>query len=132
MLRLLPLLLLCLNLSFAMSVKEDPDFTAVYKQPQNSDKLVLMIYTVRSCPQCAYMKQKVFTDPAVAPFMQKHFVVVEKDIQRDDLPREFEYFGVPTIFFVDKGGKLIEKFSGSARAKPFLRELQGVVEGGKQ
>jgi len=108
-------------------ITEDRSFQTVYADPQNSDKLILMIYTAKSCPQCAYMKQKVFTDEKVKAFMTKHFVVLEKDINTDDLPKGFEYFGIPTMFFVNKNGKEVEKFIGSSRAEPFLETLQTIA-----
>ena len=48
------------------------------KNNQNNEKLVLMLYSAETCPQCAYMKQKVFKDIEVKKFMDKQFVIFRK------------------------------------------------------
>ena len=122
------LILLLSSYLFAMSINEDPAFKAIYNKERNSDKILLMMYSTESCPQCSYMKLKVFKDPKVAMFLNKHFVVLEKDVQKENLAEGFDYFGIPTIFFVDENGTQHGKFIGSARAKPFLQELEKVVQ----
>lgn len=124
-------LFFCNTLLFAQTIQEDAQFQAIVSDKKNDSKIVLMLYTAKSCPQCAYMKQKVFTDKDVNAFMQKHFVVLEKDINHDTLPEGFEYFGIPTIFFIDKDAKELERFVGSSRAIPFLETLKKIVKENK-
>lgn len=122
------LLFILFSSLFATEIQEDASFTSIYADTKNNQKLVLMLYTAKSCPQCAYMKQKVFTDAKVQSFMQKHFVLLEKDINNDNLPEGFDYFGIPTMFFIDKNGKRVDTFIGSSRAEPFLKTLEKIVE----
>lgn len=125
---ILGVLFFVFSLLYAKPITNDMKFQSIYSKIENSDKLILMIYTAKSCPQCAYMKEKVFKDKEVKRFMEKHFVVLEKDINKDDLPDGFEYFGIPTMFFIDKEGNQIDKFIGSSRAKPFLGTLKKIVQ----
>lgn len=111
----------------AGSISDDPSFKSIYSKKQNNDKILLMIYTAKTCPQCAYMKQKVFKQKDVKKFMDKHFVVLQKDINKDDLPKGFDYIGIPTMFFIDKNGNQVGKFVGSSRAKPFLKSLKSIA-----
>ncbi len=111
-----------------MQIEDDPTFKLIYQQKQNSNKIVLMLYSAKTCPQCSYMKEKVFKDKEVKKFMDTHFVILEKDINKDDLPNKFEYFGIPTMFFIDREGKQIGKIVGSSRAKQFLEQLKKVVD----
>lgn len=111
-----------------MQITDDASFQSVYAERQNEEKIVLLLYTAESCPQCAYMKQKVFKEREVKRFMDAHFVVLEKDVSKDELPGGFDYFGIPTIFFVDRNGMRIGTFIGSSRAQPFLETLQKIVK----
>jgi thioredoxin-related protein len=43
------------------TIQDDKQFQDAVISMGKEDKLVLMIYTTDSCPECAYMKQKVFT-----------------------------------------------------------------------
>ena len=121
------LFLLLVSYSFALQVTDDPSFKSIYQQ-HNDDKIILMMYTASSCPQCAYMKQKVFKENRVKSFLNQHFVILEKNVQKDDLPSGFEYFGIPTMFFIDRNGTSIGKIIGSSRAEPFLQQLKQILK----
>lgn len=125
---LLFILISCTVLLQAGAITDDADFKRVYANAQNSDKKVLMLYSADSCPQCAYMKEKVFTDKDVESYMNQYFVVLLKDINTDELPSGFDYYGIPTMFFINKEGKMIGKIIGSSRAKPFLEKLHAIIE----
>lgn len=110
----------------AASILSDNEFQQVIEKMGKEEKLVLMIYTADDCPECAYMKQKVFHDKTVEPFLNSHFVVMEKNVHRSSLPDGFDYFGIPTMFFIDKAGSKKETLVGSKRPKPFLEALHSV------
>ena len=111
---------------WAGPIQKDEQFKAAVAQMGQNDKMVLMIYTAPDCPECAYMKQKVFHDKEVEPYLKHHFSIIEKDVQRSALPDGFDYFGIPTMFFVDKAGNKKETIVGSKRPKPFLEELHRI------
>lgn len=123
------LFLSLLSFASSMQISDDPAFKKIYTEKQNNDKLTLMLYSAKTCPQCAYMKQKVFKDGKVNKYMKEHFIVLEKDINKDTLPEGFEYFGIPTMFFINNKGKQIGKIEGSSRANIFLKKLEKVIDG---
>ncbi|HEX5710097.1 MAG TPA: thioredoxin family protein [Sulfuricurvum sp.] len=108
------------------TIQNDEQFKAAVTSTEKANKMVLMIYTSEDCPECAYMKQKVFHDKAVEPYLNRHFVVIEKNVHRSTLPEGFDYFGIPTMFFIDKAGNKKETIVGSKRAQPFLKELRRI------
>ena len=110
----------------AAPIQSDKEFQHAVEQMGKEEKLVLMIYTADDCPECAYMKQKVFHDKAVEAFLNRHFVVMEKNVHRSNLPDGFDYFGIPTMFFIDKTGVKKETLVGSKRPKPFLEALHSI------
>lgn len=116
-----------LNLS-AHSIQNDDQFKAAVASMGTENKLVLLIYTTDDCPECAYMKQKVFHDKAVEAYMNRHFIVIEKNVHRGKLPEGYDFFGIPTMFFIDKAGHKKETLVGSKRAQPFLAELRRIRE----
>lgn len=120
------LLLLFGSFLYAASIQSDKEFQQAVTKMGKDEKLVLMIYTADDCPECAYMKQKVFHDKTVEPFLNRHFVVIEKNVHRNALPDGFDYFGIPTMFFIDKTGVKKETLVGSKRPKAFLEILHNV------
>ena len=85
-----------------------------------------MIYTTDGCPECAYMKQKVFHDKEVESYLNRNFVVIEKNVHKNTLPEGDDFFGIPTMFFIDKEGNKIDTIVGSERSQPFLKDLHRI------
>lgn len=108
------------------TIQNDDAFRSAVVSMGSEDKVVLMIYTTDDCPECAYMKTKVFHDKTVEPYMSQNFVVVEKNVHKNKLPDGYDYFGIPTMFFIDKTGNKKETIVGSKRAQPFLSELHRI------
>jgi len=117
--------LVVLNL-WGETIQKDEQFKQAVAEMGKENKLVLMIYTTDDCPECAYMKQKVFHDNTVEPYMSQHFVVIEKNIHKSKLPDGYDFFGIPTMFFIDKAGNKKETIIGSKRPQPFLNELRRI------
>jgi len=111
---------------FAHSIQNDEQFKTAVSGMGKGEKLVLMIYTTDDCPECAYMKQKVFHDKTVEPYMRQNFVVIEKNVHKGKLPDGYDFFGIPTMFFIDKVGNRKETIVGSRRAPEFVKELRRI------
>jgi thioredoxin-related protein len=113
---------------WAGNIQDDKQFEDAVSSMGKKNKLVLMIYTTDDCPECAYMKQKVFHDKIVEPYMRRNFVVIEKNVHNDELPDGYDYFGIPTMFFIDKLGNKKGTIIGSKRSQAFLNEITHIRE----
>ena len=110
----------------AVSIQNDEQFKTAVASMASDNKLVLMIYTTDDCPECAYMKTKVFHDKTVEPYLSQNFVVIEKNVHKSKLPDGYDFFGIPTMFFIDKTGTKKETIVGSKRPRDFLSELHRI------
>jgi thiol:disulfide interchange protein len=117
--------MMVLSLS-AAPIQNDAQFQQAVAGMGKENKLVLMIYTTEDCPECAYMKQKVFYDKEVEPYLGRNFVVIEKNVHKSKLPDGYDFFGIPTMFFIDKAGNKKETMIGSKRPREFLAELRRI------
>ena len=111
---------------FAGTIQNDEQFKAAVTSMGNDNKIVLMMYTTDDCPECAYMKSKVFHDKEIQSYLLQNFVVIEKNVHKNKLPDGYNFFGIPTIFFIDKLGNKKETIVGSKRPYPFLEELHRI------
>lgn len=109
-------------------IQNDEQFKSAVAGIGKANKLVLMIYTTDDCPECAYMKTKVFHDKAVEPYLSRNFVVIEKNVHKGKLPDGYDFFGIPTMFFIDKAGNKKETVVGSKRPAEFHKELRRIRE----
>ena len=107
-------------------IQNDDQFKTAVTSMGSDNKLVLMIYTTDDCPECAYMKKKVFHDKTIEAYLNQNFVLIEKNIHKSKLPDGYDYFGIPTMFFIDKAGNKKETIVGSKRPQPFLNELKRI------
>ncbi len=97
---------------------------ALYKAKQEN-KLVMVMMSYHGCPVCDYMKDIVFERPNVLDYLNKHFLVVIKDIEKDYYPQRFSAIDSPTFFFIDPMTlhDLIPKKTGGFRPEQFLSIL---------
>ena len=98
---------------------------AVYKA-KKADKLVLVMMSYKGCPVCNYMKDIVFERPNVLDYLNEHYFVVIKDIEKGHYPQRFSAVDSPTFFFVDPktGEERIEKKVGGFKPETFLSFLK--------
>ena len=108
----------------ASELKIEHDFSAAIQKAKNQDKKIMMLYSAAWCPECEYMKEVVLKDKEVANYIQKRYIVLLLDIQKDKLPKKYKYIGIPTFFFIDKNGKEKNKIIGGDKASKFLKKLK--------
>lgn len=124
--RLVLSMLLVGVVAWGTPIQNDDQFKTAVTSMGSDNKLVLMIYTTDDCPECAYMKKKVFHDKTIEAYLNQNFVLIEKNIHKSKLPDGYDYFGIPTMFFIDKAGNKKETIVGSKRPQPFLNELKRI------
>ncbi len=124
--RPLVLIFLCTVALFSDELKLEHNFDQAVEKAQKQHKQVLMMYSAVWCPECNYMKDVVFKDKAVSSYMQKHYVVLTLDIQKDKLPDGFEYPGIPVFFLLGNNAKEKHRIVGGSKAKTFLQKLKGL------
>ena len=93
---------------------------------KKQNKLVLMMYSAEWCPECEYMKEVVFKDSKVNKYLQKNYIILILDVQKDKLPKGFTHVGIPVFFIIDRNGKELHKIIGGSKADKFLKKLKGL------
>ena len=98
---------------------------AIYKA-KKENKTVLVMMSYAGCPVCDYMKDIVLERPNILEYLNSHYYVVIKDLQRDHYPERFSVIDSPTFFFIDPKTEeeVIPKQSGGFRPDAFLALLK--------
>ena len=109
---------------FASELPVEHNFTQALQKAKVEHKQVMMMYSAVWCPECNYMKDVVFHKKEVVAYMQKHYVLLTLDIQKDTLPDGFEYPGIPTFFILGADEKAVHTLVGGGRADKFLAKLK--------
>jgi len=124
--RSLLLFITCTLALFAHELQYEHNLDQAIEKANKQHKEVMMMYSAVWCPECNYMKDVVFKDEKVLKYIQQHYVVLALDIQKDILPKGFDYIGIPTFFFLDKDAKEKNKIIGGSKAKLFLQKLKAL------
>ncbi len=124
--KLLILVIACTIALLASELQFEHNFNKALQKAEKQNKEVMMMYSATWCPECNYMKEVVFKDNEVTQYIQKHFIVLSLDIQKDKLPKGFNYIGIPTFFFINKDAKEKNKIIGGSKANIFLQKLKAL------
>ena len=111
---------------FAHELQYEHTLNQALQKAKQQNKEVMMMYSAVWCPECNYMKEVVLKDSKVVNYIQKRYVVLILDIQNDELPKGFDYIGIPTFFIVDAQAKLKHKINGGNKASKFLKQLKAL------
>ncbi len=120
------LFITCTLALFANELQYEHNLNKAIEKANKQHREVMMMYSAVWCPECNYMKDVVFKDEEVLKYIQKHYVVLALDIQKDTLPKGFNYIGIPTFFFLDKNAKEKNEIIGGSKANIFLQKLKAL------
>ena len=137
-----PVLFLSLFCLTAFTSLEDTNTIVWYelKEAQQlakeNDKKVLVYAEAVWCTYCQKMEKEVFPKQEVIDAMAEYYYPVRVDIESDkkmqfndetltgsQFARKYRVQGTPTIFFIDKGGKILGAQPGFIPADVFINLL---------
>lgn len=123
---------LAIFLAFAFGLAQDIKWSKNYEtalsEALKTDKAVILIYTMEDCSACEYLKDITLDDENVKSYINKNFILVERDAKnKSQHIKGFPFFGSPTLYFLNKNGEQISKVMvGATTAKVFLEKLKQI------
>ncbi|MFH7019112.1 thioredoxin family protein [Flavobacterium sp. FlaQc-47] len=102
-----------------------PYKTALENAKTKGKPLFIMLYA-DWCPHCNQMKKEVFSDPAVMEFLNKNYVCIWKNIEKEEgtaLKNKYNTKSLPTFLFLDPNTEtLLYALKGESKKAEFLNE----------
>lgn len=123
------LILLCLfTISvFASSINFEKDLDSAKKKAITENKKLMIMYSSPTCPECNYMKKKVFKDEQIISYVNENFVSVIMDIHEDEKILPYKFIGIPTFYFANASNmELVGKKIGGTREADFLEIVKSI------
>lgn len=124
------LFFLSINLLFSAEIPKEINKVETYQEAielaKEENKKVLVMMTTRVCPWCNRAKKNTLTNEDVYKYINKNFVFVEVDRDRDKehYPEDLYSRMVPTFSIVEpKKGELMYQVIGYRPPKKFLKEI---------
>lgn len=107
-----------------------PSYEQGLAQAKKEHKIVMLMFSKKTCKMCNVMKKSVYENDDVAEYVKNFFVPVEIDIEMYPDKYGYQVFGTPTYYFLDSNGKQIGRMMvGGATTEGFLQKLKDVKQG---
>jgi thioredoxin-related protein len=124
------LALLLISSSLFAELDWAPSYEQGLAQAKKEHKIVMLMFSKKTCKMCNVMKKSVYENDDVAEYVKNFFVPVEIDIEVYLDKYGYQVFGTPTYYFLDSNGKQIGRMMvGGASAEGFLQKLKDVKQG---
>ena len=122
---LLLLLTLSLNASEITWIKS---YIKAVEIAKIENKPMLIFINRADCGACEMMKEMVFIDKMIYPYINEHFIALALDINKNDAPKNLQSDVTPTFHFVKYDGtKVRETLVGGKTGKFYLDILKEAV-----
>ncbi len=98
--------------------------TAIENAKKENKPVFVMLYA-DWCPHCNQMKKEVFSDPKVMDFLNKNYVCVWKNIEKEEgtaLKNKFKTTSLPAFLFLDSNETVLYALKGELKTPEFLAE----------
>ncbi len=98
--------------------------TAIENAKKENKPVFVMLYA-DWCPHCNQMKKEVFSDPKVMDFLNKNYVCVWKNIEKEEgtaLKNKFKTNSLPAFLFLDSNETVLYALKGELKTPEFLAE----------
>lgn len=99
-------------------------------QAQKENKAVFIMLYATWCPHCNTMKTSVFNDNNVLDFLNKNYICVWKNIEKEEgiaIKEKFNTSGLPIFLFIDANETLLYALKGELKKEAFLQEVQNAL-----
>jgi thioredoxin-related protein len=124
------LALLLISSSLFAELDWAPSYEQGLAQAKKEHKIVMLMFSKKTCKMCNVMKKSVYENDDVAEYVKNFFVPVEIDIEVYPDKYGYQVFGTPTYYFLDSNGKQMGRMMvGGASAEGFLQKLNDVKQG---
>jgi len=124
------LILLFLTSSLFAELDWAPSYESGLAQAKKEHKMVMLMFTSKTCKMCNYMKKTVYENEDVSEYVKNFFIPFDIDIAEHPDKYGFSVFGTPTYYFLDSNGKQIGRMIvGGASPEGFLQKLKDVKQG---
>jgi thiol:disulfide interchange protein len=101
-----------------------PTLEPVLEEAKKTGKPVFIEFSAVWCGPCKIMEKKVFKDPEVYQYLNRHFLSYKVDVDAPNgkpIAQQYEVQGMPTVVFVNAKGTELERELGLITSKEFLR-----------
>lgn len=110
---------------------EDQSLGDVIERATQEDKLIFVDIHAEWCLPCQMMDEEVFSDRKLGKFFNENFINYKVDGEKGfgpDIAYLYDIRAYPTLLFLDRNGRVIEKKEGTAFYHEMMRLANNSLE----
>lgn len=113
---------------FTLSALDWYSYEEALKIQEKSSKIIMIDAVRDHCQYCKKMDKNVFANKEMGEWLQKRFIPVKIDLDKDEMPLDVEVKMTPTFYFLDKNKKVVKIIPGSWNIQDF-KDLTKKIKG---
>lgn len=94
---------------------------------KQTNKSIMLKLTADNCKYCVKMDNEVLSDMEIKKMLDKNFIMLNINVDKEALPLNLKKTITPTFIFVDKNEKIISKLLGAWNKKDFMDLLRNRI-----
>ena len=98
---------------------------------KNEHKIIIIMLEKKNCHFCKKMEDEVFKDKDVSKILDRDFILLKLDVNRDELPLGLKKGMTPTFAFVKESGVIFSLIRGAWKRDDFISLLRYVKKKSK-
>ena len=88
------------------------NYNEAFSLAKSKNKAVFILFSTKYCRWCTKLKETTLKDSEVKSRLEKEFIVLFLDRDRDKYPKKYRVRGVPAVYMTDKNEEIFTSMIG--------------------
>ena len=112
--------------TFSLYALEFHTFSQAIKIQEETKKTIMVYITRTGCHYCETMNKKVLQEEKMSQYLEKKFITVKLNLDRDLLLPKMHVEFTPTFYFLDKEQNILKRIPGSWNLEDFTYLIKDI------
>ena len=109
---------------FAGNLNWESSYKVAKQKANEQNKELFLFVSSPTCPECNYMKKKIFTKDKVNEYINKNYISYQFLHKSDEVPKDMKMWGIPRLYISKGDDKVVAKKFGGLKADKLLKFLE--------